>query len=362
MNDVQTTLLGRLRSFRKEDRGATALMVAVILVVLIGIAALAIDIGYAMLTRTQLQNVADSAALAATRNLGHIYEGLSVEDQRQFVATPQDLKPAANLIAQENEAGGSPIAINYDDIIVGRWNSVSRLLTPTMSTPDAIRVTARRDASANGPISTFFARIFDIDTIPLTATATAALTSQRAGKAYFPVGISKYRFTTSYCSEGIKLYPTGDPASCAGWHTFYEDPSNAATLKRVLQALKDRYYPVPEVVAGVSRFIFTGGTLSSVFNNMANLFHSMKGLNDGEYDHDENPDTWTTTVVVYDSNDCKNPHGPMLIVGFAEIQVIRILSTPDKIIEAVITCDFVGPGRGGGDPYGRKGAVPGLVQ
>ena len=59
-----------------NQSGATAVLVTVVIVVLIGIAAMAVDVGYVMATKNELQNVSDAAALAATRQLGVIYSGL----------------------------------------------------------------------------------------------------------------------------------------------------------------------------------------------------------------------------------------------------------------------------------------------
>ena len=48
----------------KNEKGVTLVYVAILLVVFLGIAALAIDIGYHRVVRNQLQNAADAAALA----------------------------------------------------------------------------------------------------------------------------------------------------------------------------------------------------------------------------------------------------------------------------------------------------------
>ena len=66
----------KLISKFKDQRGVTAIIVAVSLTMLIGFAALAIDVGYLYATKNELQNVADSAALAATGLLGDIYTNL----------------------------------------------------------------------------------------------------------------------------------------------------------------------------------------------------------------------------------------------------------------------------------------------
>ncbi len=58
------------------------------MLVLIGFAALAIDVGYYMVTRNELQNIADGAALAACSELGEIYRNMLPDDQSNYVCDP----------------------------------------------------------------------------------------------------------------------------------------------------------------------------------------------------------------------------------------------------------------------------------
>lgn len=58
----------------RNERGVVAPLVAIMLSVLLGAVALAIDVGYMMNTRTELQRIADGAALAGARTLGRLYE------------------------------------------------------------------------------------------------------------------------------------------------------------------------------------------------------------------------------------------------------------------------------------------------
>ncbi|MDX8406619.1 MAG: pilus assembly protein TadG-related protein [Mariprofundus sp.] len=55
--------------FRNRDKGAILIMTAVMIVVLIGIGALALDIGRLLVLNTEIHNAADSAALAAAYEL-----------------------------------------------------------------------------------------------------------------------------------------------------------------------------------------------------------------------------------------------------------------------------------------------------
>ena len=351
----------------KDESGVTAILVAIVMVVLISITALAVDIGYVMTTKNELQNVADAAALAATRQLGWDYEQMSFDDQQNYVCDPSTIVPIAQDVAGKNQAGAKNISINDADVIIGQWDGTNFTLTPTLAQPDAVQVTARRDGGANGPITTFFAKIFGVNTVDVWADATAALTAQSTagpGGLPLPVGISKAWFENKdiFCNQPLKFYPTNTPEGCAGWHTYTESPPSAARLSDILEGLKDGIYESPETTAGETIFDFTGGTLASVFDDMKALFDAMKVLNDGILDSDEDSTTWTTAVVVYDWSDCSNPNKPVPIVGFATVTITQVLETPEKTINAQVICENIEAGRGGGGEFGTMGSIPGLVE
>ena len=352
----------------KGQRGVTAIVVAIVLPVLIAVVALAVDVGYLAVTKNELQNIADASALAGARQLGSIYQTMSYEDQQIYVCDPAPIKDMAKEIASKNRAGGKDnIIIDDGDIIIGDWDGAT--LTPTLAQPDAVEVTARRDGGANGPIVTFFARIFGIDTADVVADATAALTGKlTAGPGGLPIpfGISEHRFDIQ-CGEigfieDITLYPTSDPDSCGGWHTYTESPANADKLTEILEGLKDETYISPETTSGETEFSFTGGTLASVFDEMKALFDTMKVKNDGMLDSDEDSGTWTTTVAVYESDDCSNPNRSLMVKGFSEVTITEVLESPEHTINGKIRCDYVEAGRGSGGEYGTKGEIPGLVE
>jgi len=58
-----------MRGRRRDERGAVLIVTAIMLVVLLGIAALAVDLGYAYESRRQVQNSADASALGAAQDL-----------------------------------------------------------------------------------------------------------------------------------------------------------------------------------------------------------------------------------------------------------------------------------------------------
>jgi hypothetical protein len=350
----------------KDRRGVTAIVVGIIIIILFGFVALAVDIGYVMVTRNELQNIADAAALGATRKLGTIYEPMSYAEHQNYVCDPSTIIAVGKEVALKNQAAGQNITINDEDIKIGRWDSTNKTLTTTLEQPDAVSVIARRDRSANGPIITFFARILGIDNVDVSAKATAALTGISrigSGGLPIPVGISKEWFEKpEFCNQPIKFYPTGTLEGCAGWHTYDSKTHSASQLRSILEGLKNGTYQSPETIAGVSEFNFTGGDVASAFDEMKALFDAMKILNDGNVDSDNDPTTWTTNVVVYDRDDCSNPQNEIKIVGFATVKIIEVMGPSPKIINAEVKCEDVEQGRGSGEKYGTKGSIPGLVE
>jgi hypothetical protein len=343
-----------------NTKGSVLVTVAVLLVVLVGFMALALDVGNMMVKRNELQNVADSAALAATGRLGAIYMSMSPSEQEAYVADPSELGPTATALGTD-----MGLTINTSDILIGHWDTTTYTFTPGLSHPNAIQVDTRRDKSANGPVKTFFAGVLGINSVSASTSAIAALTgvcNKPQNGLPLPVGISTAWFTGNYCGQPIRLYPTNDPAGCAGWDTYEDGPSSANLLNNILKGLNNGTYESPDTTAGDTIFNFTGGTVANAFDNMLILFNTMKVKNDGVLDMDNDPNTWTLTVPVYDYPDCSNPKGSILIVGFAEITITSVQTTPAKTIDAKVVCNLVTGGSGGCTNYGLIGAIPNLVQ
>ncbi len=163
------TLVSRAR----RRRGSALPLVAVCMPVVIGFAALAVDVGYLYDARAQLQRTADATALAGASVLvdeGRLKGGSGQVDSdlaRERVTTFAALNPVL---------GSSP-SVASGDITIGRLNNPSNLNEEINTDPSAayntISVTIRRDATVNGPVNLFFARIFGRNTANLSATAAA---------------------------------------------------------------------------------------------------------------------------------------------------------------------------------------------
>ena len=396
----------------KNQAGVSAVIVAICLTMLIGFTALAVDVGYMYVTKNELQNVADASALAGAGYLGSIYETLSYAEQQTHEFSRSDIVGVAQQVALKNQAARTNILINDADVTIGAWDSKTYTLTPTAAPivgPDAVRVIARRDGSANGPILTFFARIFNINAVDVSADATAALTGPafvEKGELKVPFSLSENNFPNN-CTDPITFSPTAE--SCAGWHNFF-DPVNASSMADKLLGLiqgdvqeyeglvsgsdwLDQNFdmnapPDPEVtpeVATGDEFNHQGGTVASLFlggrlgntDNDINLPDEIIG--DAKHpapfpalfdyfrrrDDDGNDSMWTATVPVYEDDDiCENPNEAIPIVGFAMIEIHMPNPPPDSSVSVNVYCDLIFiDGRGGGGAFGNlKGTIPNLVE
>lgn len=152
-------------------RAVVAVQVAVMLTVLVGFAAITVDVGVMYNTRSDLQRTADAGALAAASRLVDYGFGDPVELARA----------EALHFVEENAVLGHDVTVDtVGDVVFGQatYNSESNTydFVETEVMPDAVRVEVKHTAdSVNGPVSLYFARIFGIDSTEISASATAVI-------------------------------------------------------------------------------------------------------------------------------------------------------------------------------------------
>ena len=133
------------------------------MVFIVGFVALAVDTGVIALARTQLQCAADSAAIAAADALSG---GTSAA------------QTAAQTFAQDNTAGGAAVSLVIaSDVVFGTWSSSTSTFTAlsgsAISTANAVQVTCRLANSRSNALHLFFAPLFGLNHVDISATATA---------------------------------------------------------------------------------------------------------------------------------------------------------------------------------------------
>ena len=170
-----------------ERRGVVAVNVAVLLIPIMAFLALALDCGYLLNIRTELQSAADAAALAAVREL--VPNAIGEQDTNKVKAT-------ARTYAQGN-MNNSSFKINDADIQIGRYDPskiYSKVSFLSGGPYDTVRITVRRDHTANSAVRLYFARVIGIPECDVSATATAVL--PRTGVFHVGDGVLPFAVTT----------------------------------------------------------------------------------------------------------------------------------------------------------------------
>lgn len=174
----------RLTARLGDERGASAVLVAVLLVPLLGFAAIALDVGALYVERGQLQNGADAAALAIAQSCA-----------TDGVCTGYAATAAAFADANANDGAAN-------------------VLTPTFPTSNSVLVTSStRVAGTNADaISHPFARFLGIDSTTVGAEATAEWGPPRESMIVLPLAISRCEFEPALTGTRVLIRYDQNPA------------------------------------------------------------------------------------------------------------------------------------------------------
>ncbi len=164
-----------------KRRAAAGALVAVTMTLLIGMAALSIDLGMLYSAKAEMQRSADAAALAAAWELldedrlaGTPSTAEEISDARQAAVRYVGYNP---MLSETLQIGLNSNNLSDGDVLVGYLKDPSDRLE-AMSFVDPLQfntvfVRVRRDETHNGGVTLFFARVFGINSVGLSAQAAA---------------------------------------------------------------------------------------------------------------------------------------------------------------------------------------------
>jgi Flp pilus assembly protein TadG len=214
---------------------------ALLVVVLMGMLAFSIDLGWIALVKTDLQVTADAAALAGAEQLQQLYVQYfspGQTNQQAILATASTNTGAANCpmfaaeqVAARNKAGNVSIQVRDQDVTFSFNNGngdFDQNYQAHGGFPNSVTVTTRRDSTLNSPVSLFFGPIFGWSNKELQATATATIFSGdvtslqvvqggSVGPHILPIALDFNIWTKFYTSGGVSpdgnvhLGPNGSP-------------------------------------------------------------------------------------------------------------------------------------------------------
>ncbi|EMY33876.1 Flp pilus assembly protein TadG [Arthrobacter crystallopoietes BAB-32] len=224
----------------KDERGAVAVTTAIFMVVLLGMAALVVDIGALYYERAQLKNGADSAALAVAQNCAAGNCGM-------------DFTALASSLAGQNAQDGLADA--------------SVALDPAQA---SVSVTTSTRSSDGHTLAQAFAPILGLDdSATVTTRSTARWSAPVAGTAVLPIAISYCQFagmldagiqrvdfnpnrsTASGCSSSSIPGYTGPAYTIpGGFGWLKQDPSQPCRTRINVSASTLPEFPVDPEVGG----------------------------------------------------------------------------------------------------------------
>jgi Flp pilus assembly protein TadG len=179
----------RTRKHSDVRRGNVLVLTCFFMIGSFALAAMAIDLGYLELARSELQKSADSAAMAATWELidkdamtGHPNMTAEIVTARAKAAE----YAGRNAVCNTSPSVDPNIANSTSgDVVVGYLSNPSdphcQMDFTDPSKFNAVRVRVRRENGMNGQVPLFFARVLGFDSWASQAEATAALRTGYSG-------------------------------------------------------------------------------------------------------------------------------------------------------------------------------------
>jgi Flp pilus assembly protein TadG len=166
---------------RQSRKGAISVLAAIMSIVLVGMVAFSVDIGYVLSVKEELQRSADSSALAscweygqrlANGNTSSVAMGYARTTAAQYASLNQVTGNAMSIDANTSNDPNGDIVFGY---ITDFTNSQSEFQTNSANGYNAVRVKLHKNSSTNGEVPYFFARVFGLNGQSLTSEATAGL-------------------------------------------------------------------------------------------------------------------------------------------------------------------------------------------
>lgn len=305
----------------RTRRGNYTWLLVLTLPVLLGFAAVAIDLSYQKVVRAELQAAADIAASAGADHIDGTAEGL--------VAA----RSAAIRAAARNEADGAAVVLPPQNIVFGYWDKQTREFIDSTDPEeiDAMRVWIRMD-----DIGTTFASIAFRDPMVSAQGSSAAVqqppTPAGAVSCYIPLAVPDCMFENNspeaLANFTLKVNPAG--VDNVGWARVGASPNANWTRDQIRDCHQDGLARVGDevglqngvVTSALSELVTAIGNSSTRWNSSVwgalPARHSGSAVSTANYGK-----TYEGAIIIFDGGPeyCQGSGGPYnqyeTIVGFA---------------------------------------------
>ena len=220
-------MLDTIRNLVKEQQGSGAIIAGLCLLVFIGVAALAVDIGHLVPVKEELQRAADAGAMAGVRALWPMTMPVILNPPSNPDCANAQNVAQTTATSNHNKVDEATLTTANLTITVGHYDYGTKVFTPQpycAPNTNAVQVTAQK---VIGTI--FFARIWNITSLRPRATTTATMSFAKAvGKGTIPIAINKPSVVPG---NVVYINFNPDPLDTGGWFADPPDSASAKTFK-----------------------------------------------------------------------------------------------------------------------------------
>lgn len=149
-------------------RGSMLVLSAFMMVIVMAVVAFAVDLSFISMTKSQLQNASDSAALATVAAIANT--------KLTGVAREAEARQWAIHYAERNQPNAGTLLADAD-ITLGRWDRMTRTfiaVSPDV-TPNAVEIVVRRTGAGGNEVPLFFGPVLGYSNADVTATTIATV-------------------------------------------------------------------------------------------------------------------------------------------------------------------------------------------
>lgn len=335
-----------------QRTGQTNVVVALSLTVLVGFAAIAIDVSAARVSRHQLGNAAEAASHAGAAQLDGSVEGMEAA------------RAAALAVAAENSVAGVSVDLDANesnspdgDVVLGFWADGAFVPSTVPSAVTTVQVLAERD-----DLRSTFARVaFDAETISAGDYSIAQAGGPSESPCPLPIALADCEIAAIEDTCDINVVLNSDRLDNGAWARKGGQQANASFVKAALD---------PSQCAAASEvgeiLTLNNGSVTSGLKAMSDAVSASTASWDpltmgvqpvkltGSSVNPYGKVLYGQIMVFHDPGNCVSTkyNGERPILGYASAVVYDVVQTgSNKSMRMRIACDEA-PAEGGGAYFG----------
>lgn len=318
-------MIGKWWAFRRDEAGSVAIPFAISLILLLGLAALVIDIGHARVVKREIQDAAEAGAMAGARAMAYVSGAPNFANGKTVATTAVQSNYANGALLSDFNSDGSltKVQSGYWDTSWTTTSAPANLngytdpahYAPSATEYPAVKVTidkTARGVGSSAPVTTYFAPILGVNSLTMHTQAVAILfkTGPKAvpPNSCFPLAAPKSWVDNHWSLDPPVSFRIGSgyqEADGGDWTSFKMNANDASTIDTLI----DKGNPTTLAIGDL--IWIEPGVKNSVYNYAAELQGKtmlMPVVPDNFDTHSQTPILGFVAFYFEDSKNGSNPY------------------------------------------------------